>query len=108
VMTYMTALEWAARLRKMKVEDFSAGAASSAPTFINKFIEPLGIKIGFVGEEILNHCMVFTQRAPFRGYRGMPTSEIPQFVEGEKEELARSILVEHGVCFRYLSVRMLI
>jgi len=72
----------------------------SCATFsINVVIKPLGVEVGYVGEEVPDYLMVFTQREPFKGYMGMPSSEIPQFVEGDQETLARSILIQHGVWF---------
>lgn len=41
--------------------------------------------------------MVVTQYAHFRGYMGMHTSQIPQFVEGQKDIVARRILNEEGM-----------
>jgi len=102
VITPQTAQAWAARLEN--VEKLDPLEASSAPQFINKFIKPLGVEIRYIGEETHTHCMIVTQRADFKGRVGMPSSEIPQFVEGEQETLARNILIEHGVWFRSLLV----
>jgi hypothetical protein len=97
VITYKAAQEWTARLLGVKVEDLNPLEAGAATQYINDVIEPMGVHIRFIGEEIYNYCMVITQREPFKGYVGMPSSEIPQFVEGERETLARSILIEQGV-----------
>ncbi|KAH9964343.1 hypothetical protein BGW80DRAFT_1347792 [Lactifluus volemus] len=43
------------------------------------------------------HWMLVTQSAPFKGYKNMNPSEIPQFEVGEKEAIAQKLLEEAGI-----------
>ena len=45
--------------------------------------------------------MLVTQSAPFKGYKDMDASEIPQFEPGEKDAIALMFLEEAGTSNHY-------
>ena len=49
-----------------------------------------------VGEFSGVHWMLVTQSAPFKGYKDMDPSEIPQFEPGEMDAIAPKLLEEAG------------
>ena len=55
--------------------------------------QPRGINFLEIGEGGVD-WMVITQYTSFRDYRGMHSSQIPQFEEGPKDIVARRILYE--------------
>ena len=54
-----------------------------------------------VGEVSGVDWMLVTQSAPFRGYKDMDASEIPQFEPGEKDAIALMFLEEAGTSNHY-------
>ncbi|GLB43073.1 hypothetical protein LshimejAT787_1205220 [Lyophyllum shimeji] len=94
VMTHKTAEQWAERLLG---KELNPRFLNCATQFINPRIKQHGVRIRTVGEEFCTHCMIVTQAAWFKGYVGMPASDIPQFVEGEREKRVKAFLQEQGV-----------
>ncbi|KIM36869.1 hypothetical protein M413DRAFT_31269 [Hebeloma cylindrosporum] len=109
VLTGETTEKWATHLRTLQpAEDPTPVSANSIQIClqpsdhttnrkINWVIKRFGISIMFVGEGLTEFRMVPTQKARFKGRVGMPSSEIPQFVEGEREAAVRNILIELGL-----------
>ena len=91
-----TVFEWASRLRGQNVR----------PVYENNLAKQIILKkIGThraldfknVGEVPDVEWMVVMQIAHFKGRVGMGSKEIPQFSEGEREEMIRKFLAEEGV-----------
>ena len=97
VMTHKTAEKWAARLRGVKELDPSRICATTQ--YINKSIKQYKARIRLIGEDASpsGYCMIITQMAYFKGYKDMPSSEIPQFVPGERERIAYDLLISQGI-----------
>ena len=93
-MTLKTAEKWAARIRG--VEELDPARIIYATQYINKHIKQYKARLRPVGETINDYFMIVTQIAAFRGYKDMPSSEIPQFVPGAREKLAYDLLLLEG------------
>lgn len=59
-------------------------------------VVPYRINFRQVGEVSGVHWMLITQSAPFKGYKDMDPSQIPQFEMGEKDVIAKELLEEAG------------
>ena len=89
-----TAVQWASRLKGRELHPLKDRS------IVRKVIldKAVASRVFFrqVGEVSGVHWMLVTQSAPFKGYKDMDPSEIPQFEEGEKEEIAKMLLEEAG------------
>ena len=103
VMAHKTAEKWAARL--LGVKELDPSRICVATQYINKSIKQYGAKIRLVGEELIGPCMIVTQMAYFKGYKDMPSSEITQFVPGEREKVAYDFIISQGMCILSLLQR---
>lgn len=94
-----TAVQWASRLKGRELHP-----VINLPT-VKKVIfhEVKAFRIHFrqVGEVAGVHWMFVTQCTPFNGYKGMDSSEIPQFEAGEKDAIAEKLLEEAGTSNHY-------
>ena len=91
-----TAVQWASRLK-----DKDLHPVMDRPTVKKVLFEKVslaGSRINFrqVGEVAGVHWMLVTQSAPFKGYKDMDPSMIPQFEAGEKDVIAKMLLEEAG------------
>jgi hypothetical protein len=89
-----TAVKWASRLKGRELDpEMNRAAVKKA---IYDVVIPSRLLFRRVGEVAGVHWMIVTQSAPFKGYKDMDPSEIPQFEAGEKEAIAEKLLVEAG------------
>ena len=89
-----TAAQWASRLKGRELNP-ATDRATVRRAILDK---TLAARVFFrqVGEVAGVHWMLVTQSAPFKGYKDMDPSEIPQFEAGEKDEIAKMLLEEAG------------
>ena len=94
-----TAVQWASRLKGRKLHP-----VINRPT-VKKVIfdKVIASRVNFrqVGEVAGVYWMLVTQSAPFKGYKDMDPSEIPQFEAGENEVIAQQLLEEAGTSSHY-------
>ena len=89
-----TAVQWASRLKGRELHP-----VMDRPTIKKTvFDKSVASRINFrqVGEVSGVDWMLVTQSAPFKGYKDMNASEIPQFEPGEKDAIAQKFLEEAG------------
>ena len=94
-----TAVQWASRLKGRELHP-----VINHPTVKKAiFDKVIASRVNFrqVGEVAGVHWMLVTQSAPFKGYKNMDPSEIPQFEAGEKEAIAQKLLEEVGTSNHY-------
>jgi hypothetical protein len=96
-----TAAKWASRLRGRELDPEKNRA--SVRRAIYDVVIPSRLLFRQVGEVAGVHWMIVTQSAPFKGYKDMDPSLIPQFeAGGEKEAIAEKLLVEAGKSYHLL------
>ena len=89
-----TAVQWASRLKGRELHPV-INSPTIGKTIFDK-VKASRVNFRQVGEVSGIHWMLITQSAPFKGYKDMDPSEIPQFVAGEKEAIAQKLLEEAG------------
>ena len=88
------AVQWASRLKGRELHP-----VMNNPTIRKAILnQVIASRINFrqVGEISGVHWMLITQSAPFKGYKDMDPSEIPQFEPGKKDAIAQKLLEEAG------------
>jgi hypothetical protein len=75
---------------------------------ILKKVTPHGVNFRLIGEVWPDDAqyMLVTQSAKFDGYKGMDSSAIPQFEEGEREGRARFLLKQAGASSSVLNLNV--
>ncbi|KAF8972095.1 hypothetical protein BDZ97DRAFT_1011331 [Flammula alnicola] len=87
------AIDWASRIWGEALAEKDVYLVRKS--ILDKFRQH-GINFMQIGEGGVD-WMVVTQYAPFKGYKGMPSSLLPQFEEGQKDAVARRILAEESI-----------
>jgi hypothetical protein len=94
-----TAVQWASRLEGRELHPVMDSPTVTTAIF-NK-VKASRINFRQVGEVAGVQWMLVTQSAPFKGYKDMNPSEIPQFEAGEKDAIAQKLLEEAGTSNHY-------
>lgn len=95
-LSFEAATPWASRIK-----DYNFIPDEDYPTVVMTLSSEMkkkhGILFRMVGEVENFRFMFVTQVERFKGYRNMPSSEIPQFTPCEKDEAILKILEEEGI-----------
>ncbi|SJL09527.1 uncharacterized protein ARMOST_12906 [Armillaria ostoyae] len=95
VMDCDTAIDWASRIFGERLTMDEIGLVWEV---IEDKVKVFGSRFSFVGPVLYAEFMVVTRRVTFpSGYLGMDPAKIPQFREGERENVARKLLEEEGL-----------